>query len=116
MDWKNKTVFLTGASSGIGEGLALALAKRGAVLGLVARREELLVDLKKSCEDAGGQARAFVSDVVDTDAIADAAAVFRSEFGHIDVMIANAGISGNSAETRDLIPSAVKKVFETNGP
>ena len=37
MNWHHKTVFLTGASSGIGEGLALALAKKGAVLGLVAR-------------------------------------------------------------------------------
>ena len=42
MDWRNKTIFLTGASSGIGEALAIDLAKKGAILGLVARRKELL--------------------------------------------------------------------------
>ena len=114
MDWKNNTVFLTGASSGIGEGIAIALAKKGAVLGLVARREELLLDLKTRCEEAGGQARTFVCDVVDADALADAAERFRAEFGHIDVMVANAGISGNSKDTRDLVPQAVKNVFDTN--
>jgi NADP-dependent 3-hydroxy acid dehydrogenase YdfG len=114
MNWNGKTVFLTGASSGIGEGIALALAKEGAVLGLVARRKELLDDLTARCEAAGGTARAFVCDVVDADALASAAAEFRKEFGHIDVMIANAGISGKSAETRDLVPHAVKKVIDTN--
>ncbi|MFL6374837.1 MAG: SDR family NAD(P)-dependent oxidoreductase, partial [Pyrinomonadaceae bacterium] len=50
MDWKDKRVFLTGASSGIGEALALDLAKRGAVVGLVARRKEMLDDLAARCE------------------------------------------------------------------
>src|SRR5580765_7712616 len=50
MNWKGTTVFLTGASSGIGEGIALALAKKGAVLGLVARREDMLTDLAARCD------------------------------------------------------------------
>ena len=48
--WKDKVVFLTGASSGIGEALALALAERGAILGLVARRRTNLSVLAKACE------------------------------------------------------------------
>ncbi len=114
MDWKGKTVFLTGASSGIGEGLAIALAKKGAILGLLARREELLTELAAKCEVAGGKVRYFACDVVDSDAVHVAAAKFRDEFGHIDIMIANAGISGKSQETRDLVPSAVKEVIDTN--
>lgn len=114
MDWKGKTVFLTGASSGIGEGLAIAMAKKGAILALLARREELLQDLAKRCEAAGGTARIFCCDVVDEESVRAAADRFREEFGHIDIMIANAGISGKSAETRDLVPSAVKKVIDTN--
>lgn len=114
MNWHGKTVFLTGASSGIGEALAVAMAKKGAVLGLVARREELLQDLVRRCGAAGGTARAFACDVNDADAMSDAAEAFRQEFGHIDIMIANAGISGKSAETRDLVPHAVKKVIDTN--
>ncbi len=114
MDWKGKTVFLTGASSGIGEGLAIALAKRGAILGLLARRAELLDELAAKCEAAGAKARVFSCDVVDSHAVHAAAAKFRDEFGHIDIMIANAGISGKSQETRDLVPSAVKEVIDTN--
>ncbi|MBV9217429.1 MAG: SDR family NAD(P)-dependent oxidoreductase, partial [Acidobacteria bacterium] len=114
MDWKGKTVFLTGASSGIGEGIALALAAKGAALGLVARRKELLDELTRKCTKAGGAARAFECDVVDADALGRAAEDFRKEFRHIDVMIANAGISGKSDETKQLMPEAVKRVIDTN--
>jgi short-subunit dehydrogenase len=114
MHWKGKTVFLTGASSGIGEGFALALANKGAVLGLVARREEMLVDLAVRCEAAGGTARYFTCDVTDAEAVQKAADEFRREFTHIDVMIANAGVGGNNKETRAYDPKAVKHVIDIN--
>lgn len=114
MNWDGKTVFLTGASSGIGEALAVALARKGAVLGLVARRAELLDTLKAKCEEAGGKARAFPSDVTDPAALEKAAEAFRNEFGHIDIAVANAGIGGNNAETREFDPAAVKKVIDIN--
>ncbi len=114
VNWKDQIVLLTGASSGIGEGLALALAGNGATLGLVARRAELLEELVGKCEAAGGKARAFACDVVDSDAIHAATDEFRGEFGHIDIMIANAGIGGNNKATRDGEPDAVKKVIDIN--
>jgi short-subunit dehydrogenase len=114
MFWQDKTIFLTGASSGIGEALAMAMAKKGSILGLLARREELLAELAAKCEAAGGKARIFPCDVVDSDGVGAAADEFRSEFGHIDIMIANAGISGKSKDTRDLVPSAVKEVIDIN--
>lgn len=114
MNWKNKTVFLTGASSGIGEGLALAMAAKGATVGLVARREDMLNDLKTRCEAAGGEARVFACDVVDSNALHNAADEFRKEFARIDIMIANAGIGGNNRETRDYDPAAVKKLIDIN--
>ncbi|HKP69448.1 MAG TPA: SDR family NAD(P)-dependent oxidoreductase, partial [Pyrinomonadaceae bacterium] len=113
-DWSGKIVLLTGASSGIGEGLALALAKRGATLGLLARRKDLLDDLEARCAAAGGVARSLPADVTDAAAVQKAADRVRNEFGHIDVLIANAGIGGNNAETRDLQPDAVKKVIDIN--
>ena len=67
--WNAKTILLTGASSGIGEALAIALAKKGAIVGLLARRKELLDKLKKQCEKAGGTARVFACDVTDEDAV-----------------------------------------------
>lgn len=113
-NWNKKIIFLTGASSGIGEALALALAKRGAVLGLMARREEELRDLAKRCEKAGGTARVFPCDVSHATGVREAADNFREEFGRIDILIANAGIGGNNAETRALEPDAVKKVIDVN--
>ena len=114
MDWKDKSVFLTGASSGIGEGLAVALSKRGAVLGLVARRREVLEDLAARCEAAGGTVSVFAADVTDATAIAEAARSFRDEFGRIDILIANAGIGGNDDETRSYDPESVKMVIDIN--
>ncbi len=114
MDWKNIRIFLTGASSGIGEALALEMARRGAVLGLVARREEMLSDLAARCDSVGGTARVFACDVVDAEALQSAANEFRAEFGHIDILIANAGIGGNDALTRAYDPSSVKKLIDIN--
>jgi short-subunit dehydrogenase len=114
MEWTGRVVFLTGASSGIGEGLAVALAKRGAVLGLAARRRELLEELAGRCEKAGGKARIFAIDVTDEAAIAAAADEMRAEFGRIDLLIANAGIGGNDEETRNYVPRSVRKVIEVN--
>ena len=114
MSFKGKTVFLTGASTGIGEGIALKLAKEGAVLGLLARRKELLDDLAARCEAAGGIARAFSADVTDAEALSQAATAFREEFGHIDIMIANAGMGGNDALTRAYDPASVKKLIDIN--
>lgn len=114
MDWRDKRIFLTGASSGIGEALAVALAKKGAVLGLLARRKELLDKLRKECERVGGTARVFACDVTDEDAVQTAVDEFIFEFDCVDILIANAGIGGNNAETRALKPLAVKKVIDIN--
>lgn len=114
MFWKGKVIFLTGASSGIGEALAVEIAKRGAIVGLLARREELLKKLAEKCEAVGGTARVFSCDVVDYEKVQAAADALREEFGRIDILIANAGIGGNNKETRELQPEFVKKVIDIN--
>lgn len=114
MFWKDKIVFLTGASSGIGEALAIEIAKCGAIIGLLARREEMLKELAEKCESVGGKARVFAVDVVDAEAVQKSADALRDEFGHVDILIANAGIGGNNKETRELQPEAVKKVIDIN--
>ena len=113
MEWKNKAVFLTGASSGIGEGLAIALAKKGTVLGLLARREDLLNHLVVKCENAGGSARVFACDVADEKGVGAAISAFLSEFGKIDILICNAGIGGpkHAAELKN---SDVRRLLEVN--
>jgi short-subunit dehydrogenase len=112
--WKDKTVMLTGASSGIGAALAVAIAKKGAAVGLLARREELLTKISNDCEKFGSKSRVFPCDVVDSKAVQDAAESLSREFGRIDILIANAGIGGNNKETRELNTEAVKKVIDIN--
>lgn len=74
----------------------------------------MLEDLAGRCEKAGGTARVFAVDVTDAAALADAAKSFREECGHIDVLIANAGIGGNDEKTRSYDPESVKKVIDIN--
>ncbi|HSI88421.1 MAG TPA: SDR family NAD(P)-dependent oxidoreductase [Pyrinomonadaceae bacterium] len=114
MNWNGKVVLITGASSGIGEALAIALASRGAKIGLFARRETELKRIVVLCRDAGGDAISLPGDVADAAEVADAAAKLREAFGDIDMLIANAGIGGNDDATRSLTPDAVKKVIDVN--
>lgn len=111
---KDKVVFLTGASSGIGEALAIEMAKKGAILGLLARREELLKELAKKCEAVGGKARVFACDVVDAQAVQKSADTLRDEFGRVDILIANAGIGGKDKDTQEIHPASVKKIIDIN--
>ena len=112
--WKDKVVFLTGASSGIGEALATEIAKRGAILGLLARRENLLRDLAAKCERKGAAAREFSCDITDEIAVKDAADELRNEFGKIDILIANAGIGGGAKHAKDINPADFRRVIDTN--
>ena len=112
--WKDKVVFLTGASSGIGEALAIEMAKRGAITGLIARRADLLEKLAENCGRSGGQARCFAVDVVNAADVANAAEKLRNEFGKIDILIANAGIGGNDDSTKRFEAEAVARVVNTN--
>jgi short-subunit dehydrogenase len=91
--WQDQVVMVTGASSGIGRGVAVELARRGARLGLVARRIQTLQEIVSEIESFGGQALALPGDVQDADAVRVAADRFREKFGGIDVLIANAGIA-----------------------
>jgi short-subunit dehydrogenase len=93
MDWSRKVVLITGASSGIGRGLALELARRGAKLGLAARRVELLEELavEVSSESNAANVLLLPADVEDAEAMRKAALQLSSAFGQIDVLIANAG-------------------------
>jgi short-subunit dehydrogenase len=85
-------VFITGASSGLGEGLALHYAVAGAVIGVCARRAPLLAELSRSIAARGARAVVYPVDVTDTQGIQKAAMEFVAECGSVDLVIANAGI------------------------
>ena len=114
MFWKDKVVLLTGASSGIGEALALEMARRGAVVGLLARRESLLQDLVQKIEHKGGIARFFGCDISNELCVIEAAESMRREFGRIDILIANAGIGGGAKHAKELRIGEFRNVVDTN--
>jgi short-subunit dehydrogenase len=104
-------VFLTGASSGIGEALARHYAVAGATLGLAARRRDRLGEL---IAELPGEHACYALDVADAAALQAAAGDFIARFGCPDIVIANAGISvGTLADAADDLP-AFRRVFETN--
>ena len=111
--WTNKVVLITGASSGIGKGMALEIAARGAHLGLLARREELLNEIVSEAKAKGVKAIAAAADVRDVAAVREAADRFRRELGPIDILIANAGI-GTADHAVRLTPEHVEKVIGIN--
>jgi short-subunit dehydrogenase len=104
-------VFLTGASSGIGEALARHYAASGATLGLAARRQNRLSEL---IAELPGEHAAYPLDVADAAALQAAAADFIARYGAPDIVIANAGISvGTLGDDAADLP-AFHRVFQTN--
>ncbi|UJW32499.1 SDR family oxidoreductase [Saccharothrix sp. AJ9571] len=88
-----KVIAVTGASSGIGEATARLMAERGAAVVLGARRKDRLDELAKDIRDQGGRAIACAIDVThrkDLERLVDRAV---TEFGRLDVLVSNAGIS-----------------------
>jgi short-subunit dehydrogenase len=86
-------VVITGASSGIGAALARVYAKRGAILGLIARRQ---AELDALASELGGTVATYGNDVRDGPALAASARDFVARFGTPDVVIANAGVSAGN--------------------
>jgi short-subunit dehydrogenase len=110
---ENQRVFITGASSGLGEALARRYAEQGAVLGLVARRGDKLRELIAGLPNAERH-RVYPLDVNDHAALASAAADFIGAVGGIDIVIAAAGISrGTLTEYAEDLP-AFEQIFATN--
>lgn len=104
-------VFITGASSGIGQALALHYANEGAIIGLVARRASLLSKLQNSLPS---ETAIYALDVRDGDALEKAAHDFIARFGVPDIVIANAGVSaGTLTENKDDIKT-FKGVIDIN--
>jgi short-subunit dehydrogenase len=111
--WTNKVVMITGASSGIGRALAVAIGRHGAGLGLIARRSEVIDEVVREVEAAGGKALALPADVQDADSLSAAANKLHAGFGPIDVLIANAGI-GPTRDAANFSAAEVSEVINVN--
>lgn len=102
-DLTGHVALVTGASQGIGRACAIELAKAGAAVALCARNEEKLVTVAAEITGAGGQAAVFKLDVANEDEIKTATKAAIQQFGKVDVLVNNAGI------TRDQLVMRMKR-------
>src|SRR5215207_1419412 len=110
---KGKVAVVTGASSGIGEATARALAERDAAVVLVARAEDKLRFLEREISAAGGRVLSVRTDVADTDSVEAMLERTTEEFGSLDILVNNAGL-GLSGRVEDLRAEDLRHVFEVN--
>jgi NAD(P)-dependent dehydrogenase (short-subunit alcohol dehydrogenase family) len=91
--FRNKSVLVTGGSSGIGKASAIRLAKHGAQVTLAARRLDALEQVRREIEQAGGAALSVPTDVTDPEQVRQAVDATLARFGKLDILLASAGLS-----------------------
>lgn len=96
MPFRDKVVWITGASSGIGEALAYALHEQGAKLILSSRRKEKLEKVKKNCSGDNSDIHILTLDLAEIDSLDQKAQQALSIYGHIDYLFNNGGVSQRS--------------------
>ena len=104
-------VMITGASSGIGKALAMEYARRGATLGLIARRHDLLRELEESLPV---RPYIYAADVTNASAIANAAEHFTDRAGIPDIVIGNAGIGAGTLTSRSEDNTVFEEIMKVN--
>ncbi|MCF6297681.1 MAG: SDR family oxidoreductase [Flavobacteriaceae bacterium] len=112
MYFKNKTIWITGASSGIGKAMALAFSKYGANLILSARNEQNLNEVKKQCKSSE-KVKILLLDLADFESFTEKVKLAISLFNGIDILINNGGISQRSLAINTEL-KVDQKIFEIN--
>jgi 3-hydroxy acid dehydrogenase/malonic semialdehyde reductase len=113
--FQNKTVLITGASSGIGQATAFAFAREGARLILAARRLERLDELKPELTGAGAAAILTLRlDVRDAAAVKEALGGLPEEWQAVDVLVNNAGLSRGLTKLYEDDPQNWEEMIDTN--
>jgi NAD(P)-dependent dehydrogenase (short-subunit alcohol dehydrogenase family) len=97
MDLTGKVAIVTGGGSGIGQGVALALAKEDVSVVICGRRKEALEKTARLIEDAGGHVTTVQADISQTPDVRRVLKAALDTFGRVDILINNAGISGGDS-------------------
>ena len=111
---KGRVALVTGASSGLGQQFARALAENGASVALVARRADRLAAFKTELEKMGAKAVAIEADVNNRDAMVRAFDKAESAFGTVTILVNNAGVAQAAIRATDMSPEEWRRVLATN--
>ena len=114
MDSPSKVAIITGAGTGIGKAVAVALARQGYSLVVSGRRKENLEATASEVKQAGSQALVVPADVTDPAAVRDLFAKTKDAFGRLDLLFNNAGVSGRAIPLEDLAYEQWKSIVDTN--
>ena len=112
-DLKNKNALITGAGKGIGKAIALALAKEGVNIILVARTQEEIDSVAAKIRSLRVKALAITADVADINSVNSAVEKALAEFGTIDILINNAGIAA-FGKFLELEPTDWERIIQVN--
>jgi 3-oxoacyl-[acyl-carrier protein] reductase len=112
-DLKNKNALITGAGKGIGKAIALALAKEGINVILVARTQEEIDSVAAKVRSLRVKALAITADVADINSVNAAIEKALAEFGTIDILINNAGIAA-FGKFLELEPTDWERIIQVN--
>ena len=110
---QGKIAIVTGASNGIGRGIAETFAAEGAKTVLVARRANLLDEVAAGIKARGGEALPVVADLTSEDAVAALFATVANTYGRLDVLVNNAGIATNR-NTEDITLDYWREALDIN--
>ncbi len=110
---QGKHVLVTGASAGIGAALAEGFARRGATVGICARRADKLNEVLARCQVHSPDSKAWTVDLADLDGLADFAKRASADLGGIDVLVNNAGIPKRKP-VFELSPEIVESTMRIN--
>jgi short-subunit dehydrogenase len=113
MNLANKRILLTGATGGIGELIAMKLAKKGAILALVGRNTGKLTALQTNINEASGKAFCITADLNAAGATQRVAREAKQHLGQIDVLINNAGVL-DFTELQDQSDERIAEMIHTN--
>lgn len=111
---ENKTVIVTGASSGVGNAISRLFAAEGAEVVLFARREELLKKTADEIEKAGGKAIAVAGDVCSQKDVEHVLKVTIQKYGKVDVVVNDAGIVNYNSGISNVTDEDCYELYETN--
>ena len=114
MQISGRHALVTGASSGIGEALALELGARGAKVTVAARRVEKLESVVNAIREQGGEANAIRADLSLPGSGLELARRVRDDFGHVDILVNNAGVSGGVSQFVEKNPAEIRECIEVN--